>query len=257
MHPVVQIGFGPDAIMCPTASISKLGNPVLLEVATANKGSVPSPVTDSVPHGVEVAPTPKKGFVAVVSTLNTFAPTALKMLKALIMLVGVLNIMPPAEVEEAKSPAVSNIGVEVADITTPKFVVGVKGYAAPPPPEPQADPVPVSTPALKLAQPLWPDTIKVVVDAYVALNSVEVELLNCCKEVQMFELASASEATTAPVVGLIVRVPSKFETLLTAPPPLPQSLPVPDTTPLISCKHWVPVNPGKLSVPKKALVDEA
>ena len=47
---------------------------------------------------------------------------------------------------------------------------------------------------------------------------------NCWRAVHEFALARLSEATTAPVVGEIVNVPSAFETDVTAP--LPRQLPL-------------------------------
>lgn len=127
------VGAAPEEIMWPIESISKLGNPLLVVVATAKIGLVPLPTTDRVANGVEV-PMPSLGAKLVVSMLYTFVPTALKMLKAFVMFVGVLRIIPPVAVEEAKRPANRLSFVEVALVLMPKFCVGVHEKAPPPPP---------------------------------------------------------------------------------------------------------------------------
>ena len=61
------------------------------------------------------------------------------------------------------------------------------------------------------------------------------------------------DATTAPVVGDMVSVPSEFETALTAPPlPDPHAEPVPERLPLVSTwRHEVvPVIFENLVVPE-------
>ena len=59
-----------------------------------------------------------------------------------------------------------------------------------------------------------------------------------------------SDATTAPVVGEMVKVVSEFATEETAPPPEPQSDPVPVTTPdVLTCKHWIMPVIGVVIVP--------
>ncbi len=47
----------------------------------------------------------------------------------LVVVAFVKSALTKCEVEEAKIPAVANRGVEVAEVLTPKFSVGVKGQA--------------------------------------------------------------------------------------------------------------------------------
>ena len=62
-------------------------------------------------------------------------------------------------------------------------------------------------------------------------KDVEEALLNLCRAVQTLALAGFKEATTAPVVGEMVREPSELETEETAPPPAVRQ------EPLISLKQ--------------------
>jgi hypothetical protein len=67
---------------------------------------------------------------------------------------------------------------------------------------------------------------------------------NCCSDVNVFACERLSDATTAPVVGEMVRVPSEFETALTVPAPEPQAEPVIESLPVESaCTQLVPVEP--------------
>ena len=73
------------------------------------------------------------------------------------------------------------------------------------------------------------------------------------RAVQMLACARLRDATTDPDVGLIVSVPSTFETRLTAPPlpPEPQALPVPEIKPVEStCRQdVVPTIPESVADP--------
>ena len=60
---------------------------------------------------------------------------------------------------------------------------------------------------------------------------VDAPAANCCKLVKTLPCAVLSDATTEPVVGLIVSVPSEFTTELTAPLPEPHAAPVVESRP--------------------------
>jgi len=76
--------------------------------------------------------------------------------------------------------------------------------------EPLNVPVPKPAPAPKVGVPEKFAAPEMVVGVIVP---------NVCVPVQVLAWPRAKEATTAPVVGLMVSVPSEFETELTAPPP--------------------------------------
>jgi hypothetical protein len=73
-------------------------------------------------------------------------------------------------------------------------------------------------------QPTMPPLVVVATPAVEQPERVRPE--SVCVAVQVFACPSAREATTAPVVGEMVNVPSEFETEFTAPDPLPQAPPV-------------------------------
>lgn len=100
--------------------------------------------------------------------------------------------------------------------------------------------VPASTPDEKVEVALLP---KIVVVAVVPIeiplkeeSRVVEALLKVCNPVQVLALARFKEATTAPVVGEMVRVLSEFETEETAPPP-------PTQVPLIAKQPAEILNP--------------
>lgn len=94
-----------------------------------------------------------------------------------------------------------------------------------------------------------------VLEAYREEKPVEDAYVKVCLPVHVFGLARLREATTAPVVGLIVSVPSAFVTDDTAPLPEPQAVPVPVICPFGAiCAHCVPALP---SPETKRLVVEA
>lgn len=62
---------------------------------------------------------------------------------------------------------------------------------------------------------------------------IEILVPKVCNAVHVLALLSAREATTDPVVGVMVRVPSELITELTDPEPLPQDAPVFDTKPVV------------------------
>ena len=131
------------------------------------------------------------------------------------LLRGVAGVPPPLD--------------EPGTIHAPPVVVA-KHVATMPPPK-VVVPVPVTARAVVVAL----TNVELVAKRVVAVAAV-----NVCPPVQVFGCARAREATTAPLVGLMVSVPSEFETELTDPPPEPQSLPVPDTTPVVlTWRHWV------------------
>jgi hypothetical protein len=74
------------------------------------------------------------------------------------------------------------------------------------------------------AQPTTPPLVVVATPAVEQPERVRPE--SVCVAVQVFAWPKAREATTAPVVGEIVSVPSELETEFTAPDPLPQEAPV-------------------------------
>jgi len=72
-----------------------------------------------------------------------------------------------------------------------------------------------------------PTTPPLVVVATPAVEQPErVRPDSVCVPVQVFAWPKARDATTAPDVGVIVNVPSEFETVFTAPDPVPQADPV-------------------------------
>ena len=60
--------------------------------------------------------------------------------------------------------------------------------------------------------------------------------MKICRPVHVFTFARLRDATTAPVVGEIVRVPSALDTEDTAPPPPPTQTPFTAKQPLVRLK---------------------
>src|ERR1700690_272948 len=68
--------------------------------------------------------------------------------------------------------------------------------------------------------------------------------LNCWSAVQALGLVRLRDATTAPVVGDVVRVWAEFDTEVTVPEPEPQGLPVEESFPVASaCTQVLPLLP--------------
>src|SRR5690348_15199174 len=66
-----------------------------------------------------------------------------------------------------------------------------------------------------------------------------------CSALQVLALLKLSDATTAPVVGLTLSVPSLLLTEVTAPEPLPHALPVEERRPAASaCTQVLPEPPS-------------
>lgn len=72
----------------------------------------------------------------------------------------------------------------------------------------------------------------VVADVVVAVRAFR-PAVKVVEAVQTFPVVRLIDATTDPVVGLIDKVLSLFDTDDTAPDPDPQAVPVPDTTPAV------------------------
>lgn len=92
-------GFCPEVTTCPVVSISKEGNPTVAVVEPTEKFAL-----------VEyVLPTPRKGLVAVVSTLKTSIPAAFLIVSAFATFVAVLISKPPIPVSAFEIAAVHEL----------------------------------------------------------------------------------------------------------------------------------------------------
>lgn len=217
-------GFTPLVTTSPFLSTEKFGRPLFVVEAKANIGFVAFPTAEIVEYGVEV-PTPRNGFDAVVSTLNTFAPAALNIENAFVTFVTVFMRSPPSAVTPFEMAWVNEFApYTVVVVPTPTVAPAVMKSVE----------VPTRPPVLAKYAP-WP---------VVPVNSEDVATADGTPEAPVtFPRTELAAIAARPMVPVVVMVPPVIPLLVaievTVPDP-PEGVVVAIIFPLGSAARKVP-----------------